>query len=273
MEREGHEVQVIAPHPTGAFGWPGVAARLRAAPWRAFGAARWIVHARRELASANAERIVCHWVVPSVFPIALGGRARVEGVSHGADVRLLLALPAPIRARMVRAIVARVALWRFVSEALLARLTDGLTDATRDLVRAVAIVAPSPIEIPDVADRARQRRLEIGAPLFVAVGRLVRSKRFDRAIEYIAAHERGARLVLVGDGPERARLLEHARRRGVDARFVGKVSRDDALAWIGAADALFHASDEEGLSTVVREAELLGVPVERLNETARRGHP
>jgi teichuronic acid biosynthesis glycosyltransferase TuaC len=68
-------------------------------------------------------------------------------------------------------------------------------------------------------------------------------------------------LVVVGDGPERSRLEALARARGVDARFVGRVPRDEALAWIGAADVLIHASEAEGLSTVVREAEALGTPV------------
>jgi glycosyltransferase involved in cell wall biosynthesis len=66
----------------------------------------------------------------------------------------------------------------------------------------------------------------------------------------------------VGDGPEKGRLEAHARRLGLDTRFVGRTSRADALAWIAAADSLLHASRDEGLSTVVREAEALGVPVE-----------
>jgi teichuronic acid biosynthesis glycosyltransferase TuaC len=66
--------------------------------------------------------------------------------------------------------------------------------------------------------------------------------------------------VVVGDGPERGRLVALARLRKIDARFVGRLPRPDALAWIGAADVLLHASRTEGLSTVVREANALGVP-------------
>jgi glycosyltransferase involved in cell wall biosynthesis len=67
--------------------------------------------------------------------------------------------------------------------------------------------------------------------------------------------------VVVGDGPLRASLEAEALALGVDARFVGTTPRAEALAWIGAADALLHASKTEGLSTVVREAEALGVPI------------
>jgi glycosyltransferase involved in cell wall biosynthesis len=47
----------------------------------------------------------------------------------------------------------------------------------------------------------------------------------------------------------------------MDVRFVGKRSRSETLTWLGAADEIVHASRAEGLSTVVREAEHLGVPV------------
>lgn len=40
-----------------------------------------------------------------------------------------------------------------------------------------------------------------------------------------------------------------------------KTPRRETLSWIGAAHEVVHASLAEGLSTVVREAESLGVPV------------
>jgi teichuronic acid biosynthesis glycosyltransferase TuaC len=98
----------------------------------------------------------------------------------------------------------------------------------------------------------------------VSVVRLVASKRVDRAIEHVAVARDLDALVVVGDGPERARLDGLARARRVDVRFVGAVSRREALAWIGTADVLLHGSGAEGLSTVVREAESLGTRVVRL---------
>ncbi|HWL85328.1 MAG TPA: glycosyltransferase, partial [Polyangiaceae bacterium] len=81
----------------------------------------------------------------------------------------------------------------------------------------------------------------------------------DWAIAHAAAHR--AHLVVVGDGPERERLEVLARERGADVRFVGRRPRRETLAWIAVADALVHASEAEGLSTVVREAETLGTRV------------
>jgi teichuronic acid biosynthesis glycosyltransferase TuaC len=123
----------------------------------------------------------------------------------------------------------------------------------------VARIGAPLIDLLDVSAAAAALR---GDPFCVAVGRLVADKRFDRALDFAAA--RGLPIVVVGDGPERARLEAHARRAGAEARFVGLVDRHAALAWIAAADVLLHASITEGLSTVVREAESLGTRVEVL---------
>jgi glycosyltransferase involved in cell wall biosynthesis len=253
LERSGNEVMVVAPPAGGAFGWPGAAARLRARPWRAFDALRWIALAR----VPAADRVVAHWAVPSAWPIAMRSTAPLEVVSHGADVRLLSALPS----RLTRAIAGRCEVWRFPSATLLEELTRALgRETARAVARVARIVAP-PFEMPDVRERSRALRAANG-PLLVSVGRLVPDKCVHHAIDH--ARRSGARLVVVGDGPERARLERRA--RGADVRFVGALPRDEALAWIGAADALLFASRAEGLSTVVREAEALGVRVERLHE-------
>jgi glycosyltransferase involved in cell wall biosynthesis len=264
LERAGHEVRVIAPTPGGAFGWPGVAARLREKPWRTIDAARWITRARAQVAALPVERVVAHWAVPCAWPVGIAARAaaRVEVVSHGGDVRLLLALPGRVRARIVLVVAARAETWRFVSASLRDALLDGLDASARARVERIAVVQAAAIEMPDVREAVARKRRELGGlRVAVSVGRLVASKRVDRAIEHVAsAHELDA-LVVVGDGPERARLERLARDRGIDARFVGRVPREEALAWIGAAQVLVHASEAEGLSTVVREAEALGTRV------------
>jgi glycosyltransferase involved in cell wall biosynthesis len=274
LEREGHEVRVIAPAAGrrsggGAFGWPGAAERLKQNPVRALDAAAWTVRARGELRrSGRLDRVVAHWTVPCVFPIcmramrATGSRVEVEGVSHGGDVRALVGMPPPLRGFVTRAIARRVTTWRFVSEALLETLVGALAAGDAALVRRVARVAPSPIEIPDVRADVEGRRLAMRAPFAVAVGRLVEGKRVDHVLAHAAG--RGETLVVVGDGPERPKLEAMARRLGMDARFVGTVTRREALAWIGAARVVYHASRAEGLSTVAREAEALGTRFEQL---------
>lgn len=268
LEREGHEVTVVRPpvSPRSAFGWPGVAARVRERPLRVASACTWPVAAAAALRRSRPERIVAHWCVPSAWPIAaaLPDGVDVEVVSHGGDVRLLTRLPETVRSRIVRAVLRRAAPWRFVSTSLLETLVASLPPEDASAVRAAAVVAPSALDMIDVGEASRARRDEFrDKRLYVCAGRLVPSKRVDRVIDYVASTRNGKESVLVvlGDGPERARLEKIARAWNLDVRFHGTMPRHETLAWIGAADEVVHASRTEGLSTVVREAEHLGVPV------------
>ncbi len=114
------------------------------------------------------------------------------------------------------------------------------------------------IPAPDV------RALAEGRPLVGGLGKLSRKKDFVLLVE--AAHQlkrRGVAVhwVIAGDGPERKRLQERARRVGVkdEISFLG--FRPDAEAVIAAFDILFFPSSAEGAPGVVRHAMLLGVPV------------
>lgn len=264
LERQGHHVMVVTPPrgPGGAFGWPGFAARVREKPARLLDAMRWTARASRQVAAERADRVVAHWAVPCAWPVAFAASgAELAVVSHGADVRLLVAMPSAIRERIVRSIAGRATEWRFVSAALQAQLVESL-GATRTRVERIATVRAPSLELPSVTERiARIARDLDGKRIAVSVGRLVASKRVDRAIRHVARTREVDALVVVGDGPERPRLEELARRCDVDARFVGLVPREEALGWIGAARMVLHGSQHEGLSTVVREAEALGTPV------------
>lgn len=259
FEREGHDVVVFAPGGD-AFGWPGLAARVRERPWRVWSAASELGQLRARVKAARVDRVIAHWCVPCAFPLSLGLRAELEVVSHGGDVRLLRALPRAVRTAIVKRITTEAVLWRFVSQTLLDDLVTVLPRDVRKRVEAIAKVQACAIEMPDVSAAAARHRSNCPENrLAVCVARLVASKRVDRVIEHVAREEARTTLVVVGDGPERERLERLARLREIDARFVGRLPRPDALAWIGAADVLLHASQTEGLSTVLREANALGV--------------
>lgn len=266
LEAAGHRVTVVTPQAGGAFGWPGAAFRLREKPWRSLESAAWMVRAATQVRNARPARVIAHWSVPSGFPVVT--TASLEGVplevvSHGGDIRLLAASPQGVRYAVVRRLLRRATTWRFVSEPLLEKLASALDSTDAAALRALAVIAPSPLAMFDVQEDVRARRNAVGKrPLFVCAGRLVRSKRVDRVIDYVAGQRVGHPvLVVIGDGPERARLEKLAREWQIDVRFLGNTPRREALAWIGAADELVHASIAEGISTVVREAEHLGVKV------------
>src|SRR3712207_5214673 len=106
LRRSGHRVVVIAPGPVSSisgdnprihrlptgtlFGAPGALARLGENPLRAAYAITFVHAARRALRTHGPfERVIAHWLVPSAWPIALAGKAPLEAVAHGSDVRLL----------------------------------------------------------------------------------------------------------------------------------------------------------------------------------------
>ncbi|KPI03154.1 glycosyl transferase group 1 [Actinobacteria bacterium OK074] len=96
-------------------------------------------------------------------------------------------------------------------------------------------------------------------PLFVAVGRLVEYKRIDlllRLWERVRPVT-GGRLVIVGDGPERARLEQLA---GPGVEFTGHVDEAEKHRLLCAAWLLLHPSAVEGWGLVVTEAAVRETP-------------
>ncbi|MGA5561724.1 glycosyltransferase family 4 protein [Streptomyces platensis] len=90
-------------------------------------------------------------------------------------------------------------------------------------------------------------------PLFLAMGRLVEYKRIDlllRLWERVRPVT-GGRLVIVGDGPERARLAATA---GPGVTFTGHVSEERKHQLLCSAWLLLHPSLVEGWGLVVMEA-------------------
>ncbi len=100
-------------------------------------------------------------------------------------------------------------------------------------------------------------------PVFVNIGNLLSVKRPDLLVEAFARlrGRHDARLLIVGQGPERARADEQIQRLGLsaDAETTGWV--DDALLYAAHAWALVHSSDEDGFAQVLTEAMSVGCPV------------
>lgn len=261
-QRGDVDIEVIAARGD-AFGWPGLAARVREKPWRALGVASWVMEARNRVTSGGFDRVVAHWAVPCAWPIASSSDARfaLDVVSHGGDVRLLARLPPSVRAHVVRRVADRAQSWRFVAVHLLDTVVSRVPAGVGRAVERVACIGASAIDLTAPGERAiEEKKKRIAEPFAVCVGRLVASKRVDEAIAWAAREE--VTLVVVGDGPERASLERAARAQGGPTRvvFVGDVDRPEALAWIAASELVVSASQAEGLSTVQREADALGVP-------------
>lgn len=123
----------------------------------------------------------------------------------------------------------------------------------------------------DGADRCSCRadlRGRLGLPedavIAVAVARLFPVKNHDlmlRAFRDAAECGTAARLLLVGDGPERGRLTRLCRQMGMEAvvHFLGE--RPDVPDILSSADLFFLTSRSEGRSIAIMEAMAAGLPV------------
>lgn len=111
--------------------------------------------------------------------------------------------------------------------------------------------------------------LGFGADDVVAAfaGRLIGWKGVSYAIDALAhpwLAERPVRLLVVGDGPERATLEQRARERGVHARvaFVGSVPHAEIPGWYGLADVgVFPSIADEAFGITIAECMSCARPV------------
>jgi phosphatidylinositol alpha-1,6-mannosyltransferase len=117
-----------------------------------------------------------------------------------------------------------------------------------------------------------RERLELGKrPVLLTIARLVPRKGIDSVLEALAAVRRAVPdlvYVVAGDGPDRERLVELARRLGVDesVRFVGAVEDAELPLWYSLGDVFVMPSrsdppDVEGFGIVYLEAAACERPV------------
>ncbi len=100
--------------------------------------------------------------------------------------------------------------------------------------------------------------------LLVGVGRFAVEKRWDVVLDAFAKvrEERGAVLVLFGDGPERVAMEARARGLGGDVRMMGFVrDREKLASALASADALVHGCPYETFGLAIAEAMSAGLPV------------
>lgn len=158
--------------------------------------------------------------------------------------------------------------YRFVSVAVAA--TEETADKLRRLVRCPVGVFPQSA-IAD-ADLAALRSLSASAPasatpLFVTACRLIHWKAVDlaiRAMPTVLGVLPGARLEIVGEGPEKGRLQKLVRELRLEGsvRFVGRYpSQMELHRKIVSATALVHPALHESFGQVCLEALALGTPV------------
>jgi glycosyltransferase involved in cell wall biosynthesis len=211
---------------------------------------------RRMIKRGTANIVHAHWWVPSgiVAWMARGGPSCPYVVTlHGTDVRILE------RSKPARAVARRVLRKASAVTAVSSYLAE-TAGASLGIEADAILVQPMP------ADLVRFRHQSRGGGGVVTVGRLVAQKRIDVILEAVARLQRHGRevpLTVIGDGPLRGALEEHALRLGITGttRFLGEVEPGQLSEAIGNADVFAFTAQAEGLGLAAAEAFMLGIPV------------
>jgi len=133
----------------------------------------------------------------------------------------------------------------------------GLTPA-----RVTVVPNPAP-ELPPLPSR-EEARTALGVRGFAlgTAGRLTAQKALGDALEAVARID-GVELLVLGDGPERSGLQQHAAALGLAdrVRFLGAGTRDDVVSLFRAVDVGLLTSAWENLPHTLLEALAVGTPV------------
>ncbi|MBI5134451.1 MAG: glycosyltransferase family 4 protein [Candidatus Taylorbacteria bacterium] len=121
-------------------------------------------------------------------------------------------------------------------------------------------------ESPKALRPSLRKKLGLEGGVVVTVGRLVPWKGMKELIEAMAEVKKSipdAKLVVIGDGPERQRLEEAAALSGIasDVTFTGRLGQKVLFEYVKAADAFALNTSYEGFSHQILETMAIGTPV------------
>jgi glycosyltransferase involved in cell wall biosynthesis len=187
------------------------------------------------------------------FAPAWSGRPQICLVNHVHTDLWRMMFPAPVAAAG-QFLESRVMPWAHRGNLFLT-VSNSTADALREIgvadsrIRQICngVVQPDPL-LPRSAE-----------PLFLALGRLTEYKRIDMLLKLWerVRHVVGGKLVIAGDGPERAKLEAMA---GPDVVFTGRISEETKHKLLCSAWMLLHPALIEGWGIVIAEAAIRGTP-------------
>jgi glycosyltransferase involved in cell wall biosynthesis len=185
--------------------------------------------------------------------------ARLIATEHGSTADASFARRTFDRTMVARRAAMTVAVSEHTRERLLAR------SYPRDRVRVIP-PAPGNATLEALSRTAARDALGLGGwdgPVIGTVCALRAEKRLDVLIDAAAqlAEDRPIRLVILGEGPDRAAAERFARTRAPRGLVMFAGWRDDASALLAAFDVFALSSDTEGSPLAVIEAMRAGVPI------------
>jgi teichuronic acid biosynthesis glycosyltransferase TuaC len=230
----------------------------------ALGAVPAVRRLRRE--GYDFDAIDAHYYYPDGVAAALLGRwfgRPVAVTARGTDLNLISRFAMP--RRMLQWAVAQADASVAVSSALSEILRQLGAPADRIHVMRNGVDLDRFRPLPQ-AETRRALGFDAGGPVLISVGNLIELKGHALLIEALAllkSSHPDARLIIVGEGPERAALLHKAQACGVASRvsLTGALPNEELLRWYSAADVALLASSREGWANVLLEAMACGTPV------------
>jgi len=235
---------------------------------------RYTRHARRKLQTMDvihvhhpflSGRLAVRYARPFGIPVVFTNHTRYDLYAH----TYLPLVPEEISTTFIEAYL--TSLCREVD--LVIAPSAGLRDVLRDVLKIDARieVVPNGVDLaPFLALQGRGVRGHLGFEeadvVLVYVGRLGPEKNLTflvRAFGGIHTAYPQARLLLVGDGPERENLEDQVKRSGLEGKvvFAGMVEYSDLASYLAAGDVFVTASVTEVHPLTVIEALASGLPV------------
>ena len=150
-------------------------------------------------------------------------------------------------------------------------VSEGVASDLRGQVPRAAgkiVTIHNPVVGPGLAEQAAEAVehrwfVDGGEPVVLAVGRLWHEKDYPTLLRAFAevARSRSARLVILGQGPDRESLLELAKRLGIEDRFDLPGFDVNPFRYMARASAFVLSSRFEGFPNVLAQAMACGTPV------------
>lgn len=210
--------------------------------------------------SAEPTILDAHFLYPDgIAAVILGRRLGLPVVlsARGSDVNVKCLNP--VMRKWVQWAAARCAAIIAVSQALATRMAELGIDPP------ILEVIPNGVDLEKFRPRDREqsrRHFGVTGKVMASVGHLVDDKGHQFAVEAVASLP-DTTLLIVGEGPRKARLQQLARKLGVAERvhFAGLVPHEEMPALYSAADVLVLASAREGMPNVILESLACGTRV------------
>ena len=229
------------------------------APWLLYRALLPGLH--QLLGRERFDAIDAHYLYPDgVAAVWLGRRLGLPVVvtARGTDVTLIPRYAVP--RRLIRGAIRGAAALIAVSDALKQALVA--LGAPADTVTVLRNGVDTTLFRPPANRAAARQALGLHAPTLISVGLLIERKAHHLTIEAMRQLP-GFELLIVGEGPEQARLAGLIERFGLSdrVRLLGPRPHGELPSLYGAADALVLASSREGWANVLLELMACGTPV------------